>query len=617
MAKEPEYNKDAVDKEIKKDKRIKGKEAKAIHALLKGRTNEDHMDPMVRALVGPDTGKKLPSEKSHRRQHPAATLIKKALRQQDASEKKALRQQDASEKKTQPTSKNEGRSDGDIPETDDDFYDKLDRKEKKKKSKPVGSRTAQARHELPKYNRDRKVEEGTQKAGTIAPNREWGHLRPDGKKEFNKRDRKAGKELVKTLKQEPKDMDEALTAKATAKTWIKDFIHSKKKHFAGKSPEERKKMALGAYYAKQHAGVNESDDDQGDMFSSKPPEKPPTDPQTTTKEKKPHRSAADIAAAKEKAASKAAAKTPAPPKPEDPQIAVAKAERKKREVPVGSTEADKIIAQVRKDNDAERASNSEKKTASAGTAPKAPTAPTVRRKKDDANDYVGRIPASDAELAAANDAYDKRHPPKAVQEDAGMGAASFDTPEPQGGLEEGSPEAKIMSYLKNYIHTTIQKHLSGDTKAEEMVDEISTTGGVAGYLTPGAFAGTRGFSASQKKKKEVFGYRFSPQGKKLANVKGDKLGEAVELYSGNLVLIAEELERHQRTYDKPHQQIGLAISEVSKQLKKLAEAVHRQRRLKTENEVGGPKLWKRTFEHLVKLESCLMKMARDLREIRN
>ena len=32
------YNKEAVDKAIKRDPRIKGKEAKAIHALLKGRS---------------------------------------------------------------------------------------------------------------------------------------------------------------------------------------------------------------------------------------------------------------------------------------------------------------------------------------------------------------------------------------------------------------------------------------------------------------------------------------------------------------------------------------------------------------------------------------------------
>ena len=32
------YNKEAVDKAIKRDPHIKGKEAKAIHRLLKGRT---------------------------------------------------------------------------------------------------------------------------------------------------------------------------------------------------------------------------------------------------------------------------------------------------------------------------------------------------------------------------------------------------------------------------------------------------------------------------------------------------------------------------------------------------------------------------------------------------
>jgi hypothetical protein len=34
----PKYNKEAVDKAIKRDPRIKGQEAKLIHRLLKGRT---------------------------------------------------------------------------------------------------------------------------------------------------------------------------------------------------------------------------------------------------------------------------------------------------------------------------------------------------------------------------------------------------------------------------------------------------------------------------------------------------------------------------------------------------------------------------------------------------
>ena len=33
----PKYNREAVEREIRKDRRIKGKEAKLIHSLLRGR----------------------------------------------------------------------------------------------------------------------------------------------------------------------------------------------------------------------------------------------------------------------------------------------------------------------------------------------------------------------------------------------------------------------------------------------------------------------------------------------------------------------------------------------------------------------------------------------------
>ena len=45
-----------------------------------------------------------------------------------------------------------------------------------------------------------------------------------------------------------KKLQEVLTKKTTAGQVISDFIHSKDPKFAGKSKEERKKMALGAYY---------------------------------------------------------------------------------------------------------------------------------------------------------------------------------------------------------------------------------------------------------------------------------------------------------------------------------------------------------------------------------
>jgi hypothetical protein len=49
---------------------------------------------------------------------------------------------------------------------------------------------------------------------------------------------------------EEEQLDETLPASATAGDYIDDFVHSKNPKFEGKSKEERKKMALGAFYAK-------------------------------------------------------------------------------------------------------------------------------------------------------------------------------------------------------------------------------------------------------------------------------------------------------------------------------------------------------------------------------
>lgn len=39
------YNREAVEREIRKDRRIKGREAKLIHALLRGRQPEPPREP--------------------------------------------------------------------------------------------------------------------------------------------------------------------------------------------------------------------------------------------------------------------------------------------------------------------------------------------------------------------------------------------------------------------------------------------------------------------------------------------------------------------------------------------------------------------------------------------
>ena len=50
-------------------------------------------------------------------------------------------------------------------------------------------------------------------------------------------------------------LDELLSKDHPASKWIHDFVKSDNPRFAGKSKKERIKMALGAYYAKQHEDV--------------------------------------------------------------------------------------------------------------------------------------------------------------------------------------------------------------------------------------------------------------------------------------------------------------------------------------------------------------------------
>jgi len=238
-------------------------------------------------------------------------------------------------------------------------------------------------------------------------------------------------------------------------------------------------------------------------------------------------------------------------------------------------------------------------------------------------------------------------------------------------------------------------------KNEDVIDEISTTSGAGGYETPGAFAG-KSHTAAQLKKKEVFGYKLLPAGKKEFYRDGDKLESIVPQYTANMKTLAESIllevesgmlseggnpinkakknavipqdsaERHvNRTpekeinkaydrsvgihrndldtpqqrlaakrfgdrmaagtpkkesslsagvavkeYKKPHQQIGQAVQHIHRQLAQIEKCVAAALKTKTEGKVANTDLWKRTFKHLLKLDSRLTNLAREIREIR-
>lgn len=138
---------------------------------------------------------------------------------------------------------------------------------------------------------------------------------------------------------------------------------------------------------------------------------------------------------------------------------------------------------------------------------------------------------------------------------------------------------------------------------EQELNEISTTAGVAGYLTPKAFVGDKRTNADHiKQMAKRIGYTLTKRGAE-ATGKGDKLNENYYAYRNDPTKL-------------PHQKIGEAISQINKQLKLMEKALHYNNRLKNEYGISNESLWKRTQHQMTKLEARLMEMARRLREMR-
>jgi hypothetical protein len=151
---------------------------------------------------------------------------------------------------------------------------------------------------------------------------------------------------------------------------------------------------------------------------------------------------------------------------------------------------------------------------------------------------------------------------------------------------------------------------------DEMLDEISTTGNVAGYLTPYAFSGEKDRTSSVKKMASRIGYTLTKRGKE--DNTGDKLEEQFTHIKSEVKQLVENYyyEYRNDTTKLPHQKIGTAISEMNKQLKLVERALRMNARLKKEYGVSNDRLWKRTQHQMTKLEGKLVELAGRLREMR-
>lgn len=150
----------------------------------------------------------------------------------------------------------------------------------------------------------------------------------------------------------------------------------------------------------------------------------------------------------------------------------------------------------------------------------------------------------------------------------------------------------------------------------ELLDEITTTAAVPGYLTPHAFTGEKDKTAHAAKMAKRIGYTLTDKGKE--HNKGDKLQETYEQLKGEFKTLTENYyyEYRNDTSKLPHQKIGNAISELNKQLKLVERALKMNGRLKKEYGVSNDRLWKRTQQQMIKLEGKLMELAGRLREMR-
>lgn len=162
------------------------------------------------------------------------------------------------------------------------------------------------------------------------------------------------------------------------------------------------------------------------------------------------------------------------------------------------------------------------------------------------------------------------------------------------------------------LREAIRKHI------KKMLKEISTTGNVAGYLTPNAFVGDKHDNSSRiKKMAKSIGYTLTNRGK--SDVKpGDQLKERYETLKDQIEKINENYyyEYRNDTSKKPHQKIGEAISEVNKQLKLIERILRMNDRLKKEYGISNEALWKRTNHQLMKLEGKCTELAGRIREMR-
>ena len=143
---------------------------------------------------------------------------------------------------------------------------------------------------------------------------------------------------------------------------------------------------------------------------------------------------------------------------------------------------------------------------------------------------------------------------------------------------------------------------------DEVLDEMTGTGAVGGYMTPNAFRGNCSKKASTE--------RSMPGGKVVGNEDETDNTTINEKGDGQLPVLRRELEegRYQNFKNsdemRNHAKISYGIREAKKILREVDFLVGICERLKSEGGVGSDQLWKRTKPDMMAINKQLKEIAK-------
>jgi hypothetical protein len=144
---------------------------------------------------------------------------------------------------------------------------------------------------------------------------------------------------------------------------------------------------------------------------------------------------------------------------------------------------------------------------------------------------------------------------------------------------------------------------------KKRIQEMTTTGNVAGYNIPGAFAGNKKTNRKRiKKTAEQNGYTLSSKGKQDIKIKADPL-------------VYEGVSKYKQFKNNPErtsrQKIGIAIREAKKSLKEIDSQLKMLYKFKNEMGYNSRDYWKRTIKDIYRIEEKFLRISQQIREFRS